>query len=202
MSLAPCISEHERAQMERTEKASMHGYPRLGPPFNAYFQSYERAVYRLHTEGGELVAYAIVDTSRPRLLVMRIHELHVEQAWRRQTHATRLVHAIEDGAPVNSSLEVHVHAANSIALSFYAAFSCTLHARTDDGVLVLQHQKPEGRPQAVPTPSPAVWRRAQGVKTALAARSACRTWDSLTSRSFSKAQGSVCEEAALACRKV
>ena len=94
MSLAPCISEHERAQMERMEEASMHGYPRLGPPYNAYFQSYERAVYRLHTEGGELVAYAIVDTSRPRLLVMRIHELHVEQAWRRQTHATRLVHAI------------------------------------------------------------------------------------------------------------
>jgi GNAT superfamily N-acetyltransferase len=108
MRLAPCISEHERAQMERMEEASMHGYPRLGPPFNAYFQSYERAVYRLHTEGGELVAYAIADTSRPRLLVMRIHELHVEQAWRRQTHATRLVHAIEDGAPVNSSLEVHV----------------------------------------------------------------------------------------------
>ena len=111
----------------------MHGYPRLGPPFNAYFQSYERAVYRLHAEGGELVAYAIVDTSRPRLLVMRIHELHVEQAWRRQTHATRLVHAIEDGATVNSSLEVHVHAANSIALSFYAALSFTVGGEPTDG---------------------------------------------------------------------
>jgi hypothetical protein len=77
------------------------------------------------------------------------------------------VHAIEDGAPVDSSLEVHVHAANSIALSFYAAlYSFMLHARTDDGVLVLQHQNPEGRPQAVPTPSPAAWRRARGVKLA------------------------------------
>ena len=59
--------ERERAQMERMEEASMHGYPHLGPPLNAYFESYERAVYHLHAQGGELVALAISDTSRPRL---------------------------------------------------------------------------------------------------------------------------------------
>ena len=121
----------------------MHGYPRLGPPFNTYFQSYERAVYRLHTEGGELVAYAIADTSRPRLLVVRLHELQVEQSCRRQKHATQLVHAIEEGVPAGCALEVHVHTANFNALSFYTALNFKQHAHTDDGMLVLRRVKPD-----------------------------------------------------------
>ena len=149
MDLAPCMASNERecALMERIEDENMREYPRLGPPFHAYFQSYERAVYRRHSERGELVAFAIADTCRPRLLIMRVHELQVEQSFRRQKHATHLVHAIEASSPAGTSIEVHVHTANSNALSFYAALKFEPHAQTAetaDSMLVLRRKKPEG----------------------------------------------------------
>ena len=143
LDLAPCMASTECDLMERIEHANMRTYPRLGAPFNAYFLSYERAVYRRHSEGGELVAFAIADTSRPRLLVVRLHELQVEQSCRRQKHATQLVHAIEEGVPAGCALEVHVHTANFNALSFYTALNFKQHAHTDDGMLVLRRVKPD-----------------------------------------------------------
>ena len=112
------MASNECDLMERMEDANMCAYPRLRPPFNAYFQSYWRAVYHRHSECGELVAFAIADASRPRLLIMRMHELQVEQSFCRQNNVTHLVHAIEETSPAGSSIEVHVHAANTPALSF------------------------------------------------------------------------------------
>ena len=60
---------------------------------------------------------------------MRLHELHVEQFCRRQKHATRLVHAIEEGVPAGCALEVCVHASSSNAMSFYAALNVERHAQ-------------------------------------------------------------------------
>ena len=56
-----CMASNECDLMERMEDANMCAYPRLGPPFNAYFQSYERTVYHRHSERGELVAFAIAE---------------------------------------------------------------------------------------------------------------------------------------------
>ena len=64
------------------EDENMRGYPRLGAPFHAYFLSYERTVYRRYS-CDELVAFAIADTCRSRLLIMHVHELQVVQSFRR-----------------------------------------------------------------------------------------------------------------------
>ena len=59
---------------------------------------------------------------------MRMHELQVEQSFCRQKHVTHLVHAIEEASPAGSSIEVHVHAASTPALSFYSALRFEWHA--------------------------------------------------------------------------
>ena len=92
--------------MERMEDANMCAYSRLGPPFNAYFKSYERA----------------------------------------------------DG----SSIEVHVHAANTPALSFYSALKFEWHAQMDDGMVVLRRRKPEAPRQLLTSPLPSSLVHQQG----------------------------------------
>ena len=100
------------------------------------------------------MAFAIADASRPRLLIMRMHELQVEQSFCRQKHVTHLVHAIEETSPAGSSIEVHVHAANTPALSFYSALKFKWHAQMDDGMVVLRRRKPEAPRQLLTSPLP------------------------------------------------
>ena len=112
--------------MAALEEANMHTWVREGPPFEAYFLSYERTVCDV-TEGGELIAFAIADVVHPRISRVRVHELHVCQRHRRRGHATGLVLHLDSLLPSSGWLEVQVHAENSTALSFYEALHFTQH---------------------------------------------------------------------------
>ena len=108
------------------------------------------------------MAFAIADASRPRLLIMRMHELQVEQSFCRQKHVTHLVHAIEEASPAGSSIEVHVHAASTPALSFYSALKFEWHAQMDDSMVVLRRRKPEAPRQLLTSQLPSSLVHQQG----------------------------------------
>ena len=97
--------------MAALEEANMHTWVREGPPFEAYFLSYERTVCDV-TEVGELIAFAIADVVHPRISRVRVHELHVCQRHRRRGHATGLVLHLDSLLPSSGWLEVQVHAEN------------------------------------------------------------------------------------------
>ena len=136
--------------MEALEEANMSTYPRYGVPFSAYFQSFDKVVFR-QIDKGKLVAFAIADAAHPHFSRVVMHELHVDAHHRRCKHATTLVVAIDSGLPAGGWIEAHVQHDNATALAFYRALNFQPHSQSA-GMAVLRRLKSSSPQQTLVSP--------------------------------------------------